>query len=476
MAQEDVFKKIVSHCKEYGFVFPSSEIYDGLGAVYDYGQNGVELKNNIKNYWWKSMHYLLGSDGSGKRYSVGDAARLAKVYLVTSDETGEQDYTINKLKYALMGDPALILTMPQGKVVLDELNGKPLNSDSVPQLKGGSVVRVKGHVESASGERLPAFKGIVTLTLQDSKDTVTCKNNDGSATKPYVFYERTKTLYEGSDSVKGGSFETTIPIPLDINYTNQSGRLNFYAVNDDKSLEANGNNEGFTVGGSENTIVKDSLGPAMFVYLNNPDFRDGDKVNETPFFYAALSDSDGINTTGNGVGHDLEIIIDGDEGMSYLLNDYYENDFGSYTRGTVSFHIPTLKDGKHRLFFRAWDLKNHSSSMILNFVVQTGLRPSLLDVNASKNPATTKTTFIVSYDRPDTQTQFTVEVYDCFGRLWWKDEETGTSVGGYYMIDWNLTSNNGILLPSGLYLYKVSISCNGSKESTKTKKILVHRQ
>ncbi len=48
MAQEDVFKKLVSHCKEYGFVFPSSEIYDGLAAVYDYGQMGVELKNNIK--------------------------------------------------------------------------------------------------------------------------------------------------------------------------------------------------------------------------------------------------------------------------------------------------------------------------------------------------------------------------------------------------------------------------------------------
>ena len=58
MAQEDVFKKIVSHCKEYGFVFPSSEIYDGLGAVYDYGQLGVELKNNIKQYWWQSMTLL----------------------------------------------------------------------------------------------------------------------------------------------------------------------------------------------------------------------------------------------------------------------------------------------------------------------------------------------------------------------------------------------------------------------------------
>ena len=60
MAQEDVFKKLVSHCKEYGFVFPSSEIYDGLGAVYDYGQMGVELKNNIKQY---------KSDTHGKSFS-----------------------------------------------------------------------------------------------------------------------------------------------------------------------------------------------------------------------------------------------------------------------------------------------------------------------------------------------------------------------------------------------------------------------
>ena len=52
---EDIFKKVISHAKEYGFIFQSSEIYDGLSAVYDYGQNGAELKNNIKQYWWKAM-------------------------------------------------------------------------------------------------------------------------------------------------------------------------------------------------------------------------------------------------------------------------------------------------------------------------------------------------------------------------------------------------------------------------------------
>lgn len=58
MTQEELFKKLIAHSKEYGFVYQSSEIYDGLSAVYDYGQNGVELKNNIRQYWWDAMTRL----------------------------------------------------------------------------------------------------------------------------------------------------------------------------------------------------------------------------------------------------------------------------------------------------------------------------------------------------------------------------------------------------------------------------------
>ena len=58
MTQDELFKVLVAHCKEYGFIFPSSEIYDGLAAVYDYGQMGSELKQNIKQYWWNAMTRL----------------------------------------------------------------------------------------------------------------------------------------------------------------------------------------------------------------------------------------------------------------------------------------------------------------------------------------------------------------------------------------------------------------------------------
>ena len=75
-SQEEIFKKLIAHCKEYGFVFASSEIYDGLAAVYDYGQNGVELKNNIKAYWWEAMTRL---NDNVVDYEIGRASCRERV-------------------------------------------------------------------------------------------------------------------------------------------------------------------------------------------------------------------------------------------------------------------------------------------------------------------------------------------------------------------------------------------------------------
>ena len=102
MAQEDVFKKLVSHCKEYGFVFPSSEIYDGLGAVYDYAQMGVELKNNIKQYWWQSV-VLLHENIVGHVDAFNDplidnkdSKKRYRADVLIEDQLAKYDEKINK--------------------------------------------------------------------------------------------------------------------------------------------------------------------------------------------------------------------------------------------------------------------------------------------------------------------------------------------------------------------------------------------
>lgn len=442
--------------------------YSSCRAVYS-------AQNSYLNSYF--MKYVFATKSNGKRYTIGDAAMATKVSLVTPSKDAPQDYSFNKLKYALMGDPAMVLAMPLHTVVVDEINGVNVAQKAdLPLLSAGSVVKVKGHIESADGEKIPSFNGTVGISLMDSKDTITCLNNANDDVGPFSYSEYTKTLYEGSDSVRNGMFETEIPIPLDIKYTNLQGRMNLYALNNAKNLEANGVCYDFLIGGNATSIENTGNGPSIYVYLNEPDFQDGGDVNETPYFYAVLNDSDGINATGNGIGHDIELIIDGKENLTYNLNNYYVSDFGSFKSGSVSFLIPRLEEGKHNLIFRAWDTKNNSSARALSFNVVDGLTPSLLKASVSKNPAFRSTKFLISYDRPESEVKFTISVYDSMGYLWWKHEETGSSSNGYYTIDWDLTSNSGVHLPSGLYLYKVGISSGNGKETTKSQKLIIHRQ
>lgn len=443
--------------------------YSSTRAVYS-TQNSY-----INNYF---MYYVLGKSKSGKRYTLGDANRLAKVNLVSTVDgeiMNNRDYGDNKLKYALLGDPALTIGMPTRTVVLDSINGMALDAGLPINLSAGSMARFSGHIEDTGGSPLPGFNGQVTVTLYDSKDTVTCKNNTNEDVDPLIYSSYDRMLFESNDSVRLGRFTLEIPVPLDIKYSGGCGMVNMYAVSADNSIEANGMDTRFTISGTHDDIQSDSIGPELFVYLNSPDFKNGQVVNGTPYFYARLKDADGINITGNGVGHDLELIIDGKESTSYNLNTYYKNDFGSYTSGSVSYKIPQLPDGKHRLVFRAWDIKNNSSSASLDFVVKSGLQPQISSVALSRNPASSSTVFMISYDRPEEETKFTVNVYNCYGQKCWSHTETAVT-DGYHTIGWDLSSNNGVALASGVYLYEVAISCNGGAGAVKRQKMIISRQ
>ena len=403
--------------------------------------------------------------------SLGEAQRIAKNSLL-SDGADGSDLTVNKLQYSLLGDPALKLNIPTLKAVIDTINGKAVGDSKDIQLKALSVANVKGHIEK-DGVKATDFNGKITATVRDAEELITCKlNASADADEAYAYYDRTKTLFNGTDSVKGGNFSFSFAVTKDISYSDGEGMVNVYAVDATNNVMANGYSTDFIVGGTED-VANDEIGPRVYCYLNSPSFVNGGNVNSTPYFVAQVSDEDGINTTGTGIGHDLELIIDGDMSKTYVLNDYFAYDFGTFTSGETHYSIPALSPGQHTLKFRAWDVKNNSTTAILSFNVVEGLQPNFFNVGLSKNPASQSTTFIINHDRAGSNLDVEIDIFDLSGRLLWNYTESGVSTGNTYTVDWDLCVDGGRRLQTGVYLYRVRISSDGSSQASQAKKLIV---
>ncbi len=452
------------------------------GAVAFYGTARTVFTSANKYINHAFMKRVLSLQ-DGKPIALGEAHRLAQndVMLGTNryptptredpnKTSPEQDNTENHLQYSLLGDPALSLNLPTAQVVVDEIDGVAVGSGTMPTVKAGSVIKMKGHVAGVEG-----FNGVVTATVRDTQEEITCKLNNTSgdgAEEAFKYLDRTKTLYHGSDSIRNGQFELTFAVPKDINYADGQGMINLYALNTDKTIRANGSCDQFIVGGSAEA-KNDSVGPSIYCYLNSPSFVDGGNVNSTPYFVAEIKDKDGINAAGSGIGHDLQLVIDGDMAKTYTLNNNFSYDFGTYTSGSTFYSIPELEEGPHRLQFRAWDIQNNSSTAVLHFNVVKGLRPQLFNIGVTNNPARTSTTFIISHDRMESNMDVVIELFDAAGRQMWRHAESGVSATGNYTVDWDLSVDGGRPLQTGVYLYRVKVSSEGSSYVSKTKKFIV---
>ncbi len=415
--------------------------------------------------------YILGNDNTGKRYTFGDAMRMAKVSMLTMGA----DRTMNKLKYLLIGDPALTLSIPTYKVVLDSINGELLTADSYKKLQAGQLVRFSGHISKIDGTCNEEFSGILNAKITDKEETIVCKKNDSTTDKPMEYKDRPKVIYEGADSVRNGKFVLNVLIPRDIAYSNSCANISFYAVNSKKNMEANGHNEQFYLNGTYQGAEIDEQSPETYIYLNSPDFPDGGITDPNPVFVAEIKDNQGINTIDNIIGHDIELVLDNDISNIYKLNNYFTYDFGSYKEGRVNYQLQGLAPGKHTLSFRVWDINNNSTSAYLNFIVKENIKDKI-DVNATKNPARTSTHIITSFRSGDEVTKVTTEVYDISGRMIWSNTSSTPSGSNYNSVEWRLVDNNGAPIPAGIYLYRSKISSESYNADSKTKKIIVVRQ
>lgn len=448
----------------------SAVLNENGGAVAFYGTTRTVYADLNKRLNRSFLGYVLSRDRKGSPLTLGEAHRLAQNAMMTgTGYHGESDRTTNHLQYSLLGDPALTLNLPALSVQIDTINGVSASgSTTFPTLKAGSVVKVKGHIQNGLN-----FNGVVTSTVRDSRERITCKMNDPTQEDTaFVYMDRTKILYSGSDSVRRGKFVFSFAVPKDINYSNGTGLINLYAVSTDRSQGADGYNDHFYLGGSE-VSATDTIGPSVYCYLNSPSFVDGGEVNATPYFVAELSDTSGINATGNGIGHDMELIVDGDMRKTYSLNDSFVYDFGTYTRGTASYSIPELSAGMHSLVFRSWDILNNSSISRLNFNVVKGLSPDLVNVSTTRNPASTSTTFIITHNFSGSSVDVVLDVFDLSGRQLWEYTGSGISTSGTFTVNWDLCTSGGQKLPTGVYVYRVRLSSDGSSKVSRAKKLII---
>ena len=439
------------------------------GAVAFFGTTRTVFTNYNKVINQAYLKHVLSTE-NGQPISIGEAQRRAKNQMI---EDGA-DRTVNKLQYSLLGDPALKLALPSRTMVVDEINGVAPSADEPVVLKAGSIATIKGHIEGDD-----SFTGIANITVRDARELVTCRMNDANepegAKSAFTFYDRSKTIYTGNDSIRAGQFAFTFAVPKDISYSDDTGLINLHAISTDRKTSANGWCDRFVANGSD-INDNDSIGPSIYCYLNSPSFSNGDRVNPTPYFVARITDQNGINAAGSGIGHDLQLIIDGDMQHTYNLNENFSYDFGSYTSGSTFYALPELEPGQHRLLFRAWDVYNNPSTTELTFTVVKGLKPNLFSISCTNNPAHTSTTFIVNHDRMGSNVNVAIDVFDMSGRHLWTHSENGVSEGSAYTVNWNLTLDNGAALQTGVYLYRVRIGSDGSSMTSKAKKLVVVRQ
>lgn len=397
--------------------------------------------------------YVLKRHPDGSYYTFGQALKEAKKQLVTGD--ANRDLSENKFHYILLGDPAMRLAVPKEKVILDSVN---------QTVCAGQTIHISGHIEYFDGTEDSLFSGTISTQLFDSKDLVRCLNNAGAADTAFSYYDRKNRLFSGMDSVKNGRFSIDIPVGLDINYTGNNGALYFYAKGQNDAI---GYCQDIKIQGTSQEIKNDTVGPWIWLYLNTPDFSNGDVVHSTPLLVAEMKDSSGINL-GSSVGHDIIAIVDNDPSMTYILNDYYQPVIGDYTQGKVVYKMPEIPEGKHKLMLRAWDTMNNSKSVVLDFTVNPKQNPSIIKLEASPNPAHGSTTFYLYHNRDSEEVDVRIEIFDSAGKT--VDTIEGIVTSGSCTAEWNFSQ---IGLRPGIYIYRAVIKCKNGTHTSESSKLIV---
>lgn len=394
--------------------------------------------------------YVFEKDNKGDRYRLGDILRLTK------NSTGMDT---NKLNFTLLGDPALELAYPENVIKTATVNGKPI-AQATDTLKAFSHVTITGYIEDNKGKMLNDYNGIVYPTVFDKHSRISTLSNDRGS--PMEFDVMNSIIYKGKASIINGEFSFSFIVPKDISYNFGPGKLSYYG--DNEKTDAAGMDNRIIIGGSLESAGSDNVGPEINIFMNDSSFVFGGMTNESPTLLVYVSDINGINTTGNGIGHDITAILDDNNKNTFVLNDYYEAELNNFRSGVVKFPLTDLEPGNHNIRFKIWDAYNNSSEDFIEFIVFESEDLIIDHIYNYPNPFTTRTSFYFEHNKANEDLDVLIQIFTLSGKLVKSIEflsALGTQVNNDSFrvgpVDWDGLDDFGDPIGRGTYIYVVKV-------------------
>jgi hypothetical protein len=375
------------------------------------------------------------------------------------------------LHFALLGDPATKLSYPKENTVTTQINSHMTVVGVYDTLRALGKYTVTGFIADTLGNKVTSFNGTMYPSVFDKSVKLTTLDNGGNGFTD-TFRLQKNVIYRGKTSVTNGDFSFTFIVPKDIYYNYGLGKISFFAQGD--TNDAAGYYNSLIIGGTSNNPIVDNVGPGVKLFMNTNQFVPGGITNDNPYIYAEINDSSGINTTGNGLGHDIVATMDANTAHAYILNDYYQADLNKYQSGKVKYQVNGLSEGHHNLSLKVWDILNNSSTSSTDFIVAKSAEMALAHVLNYPNPFTTSTKFFVEHNQACDYLNIEVQIFTITGHVVKTIQQyvhnEGFRIDG---ITWDGRDDYGDKLARGVYIYKVTVKNEAGTKASKIEKLVI---
>ena len=403
---------------------------------------------------------LLVPDSAGHFLTIGTALQKAKMAAWAQGE----DH-INTFKFTLLGDPAMHLAKVVDQVVVNAINGKTfLGTDT---LQAGNKYTITGSVQSGA-QLKNNFKGTLEMVLYDAPNIKKTLGNTNYSIPVNVSVQE-NILFKGTASVNAGKFSIDFMLPKEVTVNQGALKLQLSAFND--SSDAIGVFNQIFVKPAVAVNFSDTIGPEMQLYLNDTNFINGGWAASYSTLLVNLKDEAGIQTSGNSLGHDITLLLDGAVKNEIVLNNYYAAAFNTYQKGSIKFVLPAMSIGAHQLIIKAWDLLGNSSKDTLRFIVPDTTGVLLNKVNNFPNPFSNTTTFSFEHNQPSAALTVSLTLYDNNGVTLFSRPLSAQYHTNKVVSYWYGTDAGGHLINPGIYFYKITLS-NGKETKVMTNKLI----